>query len=285
MGRSDFAEAGMALQPAMARLFEEGWCVVPDVLSSEETAHALERLWIAAAEYRRRGRDTHMQGLDPNAANVRVFDLLDIDPVFRDLIRRPEALEIVQTLLGPDFLISNFTANIARPGSGSMSLHSDQALVVPEPWCEPWSINIIWCLTDVRFENGATLFIPGSQKVRQLKDLGDRPAERLRPFEARAGSVIAMDGRVWHTSGSNITTDEDRALLFGYYSRGFLRPQMNWNVVLSPEVQSELDPQFRRLLGLDASANIALATELLGADIGEHRPHAPQSATPVQDRA
>ena len=29
------------------------------------------------------------------------------------------------------FLISNFTANIARPGSRSMALHSDQALVMP----------------------------------------------------------------------------------------------------------------------------------------------------------
>ena len=55
---------------------------------------------------------------------------------------------------------STFTANIARPGSGSMFVHSDQSLVAPEPWLQPWSVNIIWCLTDVTFENGATLYIP-----------------------------------------------------------------------------------------------------------------------------
>ena len=253
---------------ATAQLLEEGWCVVPGMLSAEEAAGVLERLWAAAAEFRRRGRETHMAHLDPNASNVRVFELLDIDPVFRDLIRRPAALELVRTLLGPDFMISNFTANIARPGSGSMSLHSDQALVVPEPWLEPWSINVIWCLTDVYFENGATLFIPGSHRVTRLSGLGPEPAARLRPFEAKAGSVIAMDGRLWHTSGANVTADQDRALLFGYYSRSFLRPQVNWNVVLSPEVQQGLDAELRGLLGLEARANTGVGAKLLAADLG-----------------
>jgi len=39
----------------------------------------------------------------------------------------------VRLLLGPEFLISNFTANIARPGSKSMALHSDLSFVLPEP--------------------------------------------------------------------------------------------------------------------------------------------------------
>jgi hypothetical protein len=255
---------------AKIQLQEDGWCVVPDVLSSAEAEYVLERLWAAAKEYERRGNATHIPFLDPNAANVRVFDLLDIDPVFRDLIRRPVALDLVQAGIGPDFLISNFTANIARPGSGSMNLHSDQALVVPEPWLAPWSINIIWCLTEVRFENGATLFIPGSHKFTRVSDLGADPASRLRAFEAKAGSIIAMDGRIWHTSGRNITANEDRALLFGYYSRDFLRPQVNWNAVLSLDLQRSLDPEFRQLLGLEAAANLKSGGILLAADLGGH---------------
>src|SRR5947209_5625429 len=232
-----------ALAAAKIRLADEGWCVLEDVLSLAEAEEALERLWRAAEESRRRGLDTYMPVLDPNDANVRVFNLIDIDPVFRDLIARPLALDLVETLLGPDFLISNFTANIARPGARSMSLHSDQALVVPEPWLEPWSMNIIWCLTEVRAENGATLFIPGSHRLRRRAELGENPVARLVPFSAPAGSIIAMDGRVWHTSGANITKDEDRALLFGYYSRSFLRPQVNFNAMLSAETQATLDPK------------------------------------------
>jgi hypothetical protein len=255
------------LEGAKQRLLADGYCVVPNVLSATENAQVLKRLWAAAEEYRRRGRNTHLAGLDPNAANIRVFELLDIDPIFRDLIRRPVALQLVEALIGSDFIISNFSANIARPGALSMSLHSDQALVVPEPWIEPWSMNIIWCLTDVRFENGATLFIPGSQKVERLADLGPDPAKRLRAFEASAGSVIAMDGRVWHTSGANVTAAEERAMMFGYYSRAFLRPQTNWNAVLSPEVQRDLDAEFRRLLCLDTAANISQASRVLSLNL------------------
>ena len=256
---------------AIEHLHEHGWCVVPGLLSRDAAAHVLERLWAAADENRRRGRETHVGNLDPNASNVRVFDLLDIDPVFRDLIRRPQALDLVHGLLGPDVMVSNFTANIARPGSASMSLHSDQALVVPPPWLAPWSMNIIWCLTDVRRENGATLFIPGSHRITRLDELGPDPASRLRPFEAPAGSIIAMDGRLWHTSGANVTENEDRALLFGYYTRAFLRPQANWNVTLSPGVQAGLDAELRQLLGLDAPANVTLARQLLSADVGGQR--------------
>ena len=97
----------------------------------------LDRLWAAAASYEAQGNSTFMPLLDPNAANVRVFDLLAIDACFRDLILQADATTLVEALLGPHFRISNFTANIARPGSGSMALHSDQALVVPEPWHTP----------------------------------------------------------------------------------------------------------------------------------------------------
>ena len=170
---------------------------------------------------------------------------------------------MVRSLLGEDFLISNFTANIARPGSRSMPLHSDQALVTPEPWLHPWAMNIIWCLTDVRFENGATLFLPGSHRFARRSELPPDPLSHMRPFEARAGSIIAMEGRVWHTSGANITQDEDRALLFGYYTTAFLRPQVNWNAALSPAVQASFAPDMRRWLGLDAEANVALAATSL----------------------
>ena len=73
---------------ATRRLREDGWCVVPDVLTpAEHLRQALDRLWAAAAESERRGVSTYMPALDPNASNVRVFNLLDIDPLFRALFQ------------------------------------------------------------------------------------------------------------------------------------------------------------------------------------------------------
>lgn len=250
------------LPDAATRLAEDGWCVLPDVLSPEETSIARDRLWKAADAYRQMGGETHMPILDPNDSNVRIFYLLEIDQLFRDMIQHPLAIQMVRQVLGKHFLISNFTANIARPGSKSMALHSDQSLVVPEPWLAPWAVNIIWCLDDVYFENGATLFIPGSHKWTSKAEVPADANTRLRPFEAKAGSIVVMDGRMWHTSGANITRDQDRALMFGYYSAPFLRPQVNWNACLSPGVQATLSPQMREWLGLDIEANTGQAMDL-----------------------
>lgn len=252
----------MDLEAEKRQLLEDGCCVVPGILSRTETDDVRQRLWRAAEESERRGVATRRIGIDPNEHNVRVFHLLELDAVFRALIQDPVAIDFVTALLGPDFLISNFTANIALPGSRSMKLHSDQGIVVPEPWFHPWSINVIWCLNDIDAENGATRYIPGSHRIRWQSELPENAAESTVAFEAPAGSIAVMDGRVWHTSGANVSPSRERALLFGYYSRSFIRPQQNWNASLSDTTIAALSPQMQAWLGLDARANVKLAEPL-----------------------
>jgi fumagillin biosynthesis dioxygenase len=242
----------------------DGVAIVPGVLSADEAAAALDALWRAAPHSVARGIPAHIEVLDPNDANVRVFDLIAIDDVFAGLIAHPVAERIVTDLLGPDHIVSNFTANIARPGSGSMGVHSDTALVLPEPWLAPVSVNIIWCLTDVHPDNGATLHIPGSHRWTTRDEVPADPMSRMVPFTAPAGSIMVMEGRVWHTSGANVTTDEDRALLFGYYTKPFIRPQWNFSAALTPEQQAAASPLMRYRLGLEVSLN-SDASKVLGA--------------------
>lgn len=235
---------------------------MPNVLDSEATAQVRSRLLHAAKAYEDSGESTYMPQLDPNDSNVRVFNLLELDPIFRDLILHPLAVEFVAGLLGEHFMISNFTANIALPGSESMVLHSDQSLVAPPPWQTPWSMNIIWCLDDLFAANGATRYLPGSHHFQQFADVPDNAPQQTVAFEAPAGSFVAMDGRMWHTSGANVTQDAERALLFAYYSVDYLRPQANWNVVLSTQTQASVSPELYQRLGLDAVANTRLAGSL-----------------------
>jgi fumagillin biosynthesis dioxygenase len=242
------------------QLFDEGFCVVEGVLDAAAVRSVRELLIAAAQESRRRGVDTFMPVLDPNDRNVRVFNLLDLDPIFVELIQHPRAIALVRELLGDGFLISNFTANIALPGSLSMRLHSDQAIVIPEPWLEAWAINIIWCLDDVHAANGATRYVPHSHRITRQNELPSDALARSRPFVAPAGSIIAMDGRMWHTSGANTTEHDERALLFGYYSADFIRPQVNWNVVLSETTRASLSRQMVDWLGLGPAANTNRAT-------------------------
>lgn len=260
MARSEVA----TVEPILEQLRTDGVAVVPGVLSRDDAADVLARLWDASAASTRRGIPAHIPGLDPNEHNVRVFNLIDLDPVFASLIAHPLADAVVGGLLGEDYIVSNFTANIARPGSASMVVHSDLAAVVPEPWLAPQTVNVIWCLTDVHRDNGATLHIPGSHRWATLADLPADPMAHMVPFEAPAGSIIVMEGRIWHTSGSNVTADEDRALAFGYYTKPFIRPQWNFTAALRPEVQAAMTPVMRYRLGLDATLNMGFR-EYLGS--------------------
>jgi hypothetical protein len=247
------------LDAITSSLDRDGYAIIPGVLSSAETDRVVDCLWAASGESQRRGNPAHIEGLDPNAANVRVFDLVDLDPLFGELLEHPLGDAILSRFLGPDYIVSNFTANIARPGSGSMSVHSDQSIVAPEPWLEPWALNLIWCLCDLRPDNGATRFVPGSHRWTSRRDVPENVETFLVPFEAPRGSILAMEGRVWHTSGANVTADEDRPLLFGYFTKPFVRPQWNFSAALRPEVQERCSPTMRYRLGLDVPLNVTLA--------------------------
>ncbi|MBV9996162.1 MAG: phytanoyl-CoA dioxygenase family protein [Caulobacteraceae bacterium] len=240
---------------AKRALRDEGWCVIPGVLAPDRAAGLRADLWRAVEERERCGLPTRGLPTDPNEHNVRVLNLPEHGQAFVDLVEHPLALDMATALLGGEFLISNATANIALPGALSMTLHADQAIVVPEPWLDPWSVNVIWCFDDVREANGATRYVPGSHKVRWRSELPVDALGLTRAFEAEAGSMIVMDGRLWHTSGANVTENEERAMVFCYYSVGFVRPQVNWNAALPPGLQDSFPPRLRRLFGLDTSGN------------------------------
>ena len=240
----------------LSEVEEQGYCVVPNVLDEAELTSVREAFRAATEEMTRRGLVVFDPRLDPNPHNIRVNNLPDMDPVFVELLRHPAVLPIVHALVGEDALVSNFSANVALPGSGSMNIHSDQALVAPAPWNDCWLMNVIWCLDPVRAENGGTLHIPGSHRYRVRDDVPPIETRELKSFTAPAGSIIIMDGRLWHTSGVNVTADEQRALLFALYSRNFLRQQMNWEALLTEATKASLDEHARALFGLGPLSNV-----------------------------
>lgn len=244
------------------RMEQDGFCVVPGVLSPERIAQVGDALDRAAEITRLQLGSTHIAALDPNSSNIRVNNLPAADPVFLDLLVQSDALQAVKTLLGEHILVSNFSANIALPGSGSMMLHSDQALAIPSPWHHPWAINVIWTLDDVFERNGATRYLPGSHRFCDADELPPDALDRTVAFEAPAGSFIAMDGRLWHTSGRNTMPDGRRRMMFAYYCTDFIRPQLNWAAALPPQVQDTLDARMRALFALAPAGNTRLGAEL-----------------------
>jgi len=112
-----------------------------------------------------------------------------------------------------------------------------------------------------RRPNLRTLFLVGSCPSEVIKLDLDRAAERL-------GQRHGPGLRVLNYSGSGIETTftegEDRALLFAYYVRDFLRGQVNFNALLDPALQATLGPELRQRLGLQAAENLTAGAALLG---------------------
>jgi len=244
------------------QLEEHGFCIVENALSPDELQRARAALARGVEIIKQQMGGTHIATLDPNDRNIRVNMLPAMDPEFIELLLREDALAAVTAAIGEHFLISNFTANIALPGSGSMNLHADQALVIPPPWVHPWAVNVIWCLDDVHEGNGATRYLPGSHRFQSPQDVPADALQRTLPFEAPAGSFVVMEGRVWHTSGCNTTDDEQRRMLFAYYSADFIRPQMNWALCLPPEVQSNMDQRTKAWFGITPASNTRIGAAL-----------------------
>jgi ectoine hydroxylase-related dioxygenase (phytanoyl-CoA dioxygenase family) len=228
-------------------LDELGYCVIPDVLSQEQVALLKVRLMEQAAGEQARGVATNDGGVD--SPNQRVWNLLNKGKVFRDLMLHPIVEAVMSHLLGPDFLLSSFTANIARKGGDPMVMHTDQIYV--GFWTGvPMVANIAWMLDDFTDENGGTRLIPKTHVDGQIPKSWDSIAGT-----GRAGSILCFDGRLWHGTGSN-HTDQPRHALLSYHCRPFIRQQENFFIGLDPDVVTGERPELLNRLGYQIWAGL-----------------------------
>ena len=243
------------LAQAKRDLDERGYCVVPDVLSAGEVKALKARLVEQAAGERARGVAFHDGG--PGLPNQRVWMLLNKGRVFRDLMLHPIIEALMGHLLGPDFLVSSFTANIAHPGGEPMVLHTDQGYVgfwTPKPVVA----NIAWMLDDFTDANGGTRLVPGSHLNRDATPRSsayapEQPANMPTladtiGAEGKAGSILCFDGRIWHGTGAN-RTERPRHALLSYHCRPFIRQQENAVLGLDPAIRAAERPALLNRLG------------------------------------
>ena len=151
-------------------------------------------------------------------------------------------LDVVGHVLGEEFLLSSFTANIAKPGGVPMALHTDQwwapeptrrgrrplpvgsmtrsrfdhdaALgAAPPPTLAPAAVsNVLVMLDGMTTANGGTRVVPGSHLAGRHPDPARDGNVATVAAEGPPGCAIITDGRLWHGTGAN-TGDSDRAAL------------------------------------------------------------------------
>ncbi|MBK95986.1 MAG: phytanoyl-CoA dioxygenase [Planctomycetaceae bacterium] len=182
----------------------------------------------------------------------RLANLVEKSPLFSQVVQHPDALALVQHILG-EFKLSSLNARSANPHSASAQpLHCDGGFLPDKQG--PLVANVVWCLDDFTSQNGTLRVVPGSHRSGQLPQdaltccLQDHPDQIL--VSAKAGSLIVINAHIWH-SGMNNNTNKPRRALHAYYCRRDQPQQQFQQELLSLETKSEADPMLRYLLALD----------------------------------
>ena len=236
------------------RLDQHGFVLLESLISAETTAQLRENS-LALAEAEQKAGKGHSYLANDSAQ--RVWNLVDKGEIFEEAIQQPKMLAAMEYLLGADCTLSSFTVNVLYPGAPDTGLHIDYPLAgLPTPRPNfPMVANSVWFLDDWTLENGATSCVPGSH--RRLEALPEPYVEYDDELQicAPRGSVLIVNGAVWHGSSEN-RTNEPRVGLLGFFCRSILKPQQAHLKLVSDDVVSRATPTLKRLLGFDSLPNM-----------------------------
>ncbi|GII84222.1 hypothetical protein Ssi03_22120 [Sphaerisporangium siamense] len=232
-------------EEAKAHLREWGFCLIENPLPPAKFKELVERL-TELAEAEREDNSAFLY----DGGNQRVFGLLNKGTIFEEIVQNEAVCELMEELLGYNFLLSSIHANIAGPGGARMALHPDQTFA-RMPWPPyPFVANSMWMLDDFTEENGATRVIPGTHLLGRPPDYAAGEGDiETQAVCGPAGTVMVFDGRLWHQTGANRTKDRLRHGILVYYCRAYIRQQENPFVAVDRDVHDRATPLMRRLLG------------------------------------
>lgn len=235
-----------------ADLDEFGYCLVKDALDASEVDSIRARVLDQAAGETASGfaiRDGGPIGATSPAPNQRLLNLLDKGEEFWGLLMHPIYDELVRPLLGESPISSSVTANIANPGGEPMPLHSDQGYV--DIAIEDAVVcNTMWMLSDFTAENGGTYLVPRSHHRNRYPD-DPLDFDECISAEGPSGTACVFDGRMWHGTGPNRTSNRSRIGVLTYWCRPWVRQQENMVASLRPETVAAMPIEVRRRIGFE----------------------------------
>lgn len=306
-----------SIEVAKNDLKKWGYCLLENAIPSDLNKKVLERLIEQAAAEKKLniayedGSKTKKWGefnknKDNTGINQRVWMLPNKGAVFLEILEHHNYVDCIKQVVGSEYLISSFGANIAKPGGVAMDLHTDQWWL-PDPVrrdedflpsgsidrkkfnikvnkdiaynneliSRPVVSNVLIMLNGMNKENGGTLIVPGSHLFGRHPDKNiDKNIETI-SAEGPPGCAIITDGRVWHGTGANISKEERLAILITFCGPQF-RPQENFTLGIKKEIFLQLNNYQKELFGFkvwNGYGRIGNPTDILlgieNKDIGE----------------
>ncbi len=181
-------------------------------------------------------------------------DLLNYGQHFIDLIDRPGLFDLLVDIMGPHIMLS-MTQAIVRPSTDSFPgyTHTDGGEGLREirvsDTSPPLAMKAMYLLSDVTQDDaGAFTVFPGSH-TRPLPWQDDEPPTPHSPgavqLPGKAGDCYLFCHSLWHGPAPNHSGRARKTLRYNY-AQMFIR---SYDHEVTPEVEGQLTPRQRRLLG------------------------------------
>ncbi len=251
----DLPKATKDIDQLRADLVQWGYCKVEGAMSDQQVADMRQRVLEQAEGETLAGiaqRTPSGQNINSCINKGRCFELF--------IEQHPDAAQggplveqLVTEALGPGWICNSLIAAISLRGGVPQALHQDQGNDLDST--SPMMVNILTAITDVDEQNGGTLLIPGSHKVLADAVRQGKPVGKLPPainLDAKAGTMVIIDGRVLHGTGIN-HTDEPRIVMLNAMQKPWLRQQENWMLSVRPEVLQRASAKLLHRMGYQAT--------------------------------
>jgi ectoine hydroxylase-related dioxygenase (phytanoyl-CoA dioxygenase family) len=245
----------MQLQEAIDHLELFGYCVLEDAIPAE-TADRMAKHYFelhdslqGSIESETSERGFFFEVLKGEYYET-LFGLLNLDELCWPCVTHPDVLAIARHFLGPTARMGEACSKRVMPGAPAGVLHADMGSEMPAVLLDtPILINTMWMITDFTVENGATLFMPFSHHARRRPPAYMKSTDkRLFPITGRRGSVVLWNGNVWHASGKNITSNEQRmGLNAAYYVSWYNFARENGHQPVLPQVFERMPTELQEL--------------------------------------
>ena len=236
-----------------------------------ENIAAPERVEAIRKRVREIERDT-LRALEPgeteeDSSFFRTGGLLRIDPLFWDVPTEPDVMQVLEGVLGEDFLLSTFSGIDTKPLSNTVQpLHPDDALIpIARPRSNAIGATVMWAIDPFNKASGGTRVLPGSHKE-PLDLLFSQDEERLSQVihpDLKPGSCLIFDHALFHGAPSNPSENWRLGLQVSYHA-GYIRPYTNWFRSIPIEEARKFPQKLQDLIGYKSCNGIGGATLEMG---------------------
>lgn len=234
-----------------------GFTIVENVFNSKEVSDLRSHLKTALEDDIKR-----FSGVSRKNPDL-VVDLTIHHPIFLKALDNDIIQNFLSQLLDEGSILYSYTSTILRPvvASAVHNMHVDTNKFIPN-----YITGIVMTipLEDFTNENGATLYLPGSQNLSTVPS-EETFSKYALSTERKAGDVLFFNPRVFHRAGNN-NTSQIRYGLTAYATRSFFKQRFDFPRMIPKESLNGLSDRLINFLGYNARVPESLEQYYLPAE-------------------